>query len=369
MNINFSFKKNIFKPNRIKRTKKFLTKYGIALVNLVLVISVVGFLARGTHSPTLEAQQARTSSDGEKVAVLDEISAADIAVNIAMAARLPETDQVRNQADSRNALVNIAVSDDVVVNKPQIITAATIGGQTRKDIKQYVVQMGDSVQSLAERYNVSSDSIRWSNGLSGNALTVGSTILLPPANRNGIVYLVSNGDTIEQLAEKYKTNAEKIVAFNDLELTRSLPVGEYILIPDGERPFIPRPFFAGDGNVSVLAGFVPRFGGNGYSFGYCTYWAAGRRAEAGSPIPNNWGNANTWDDLARMSGYRVDNIPEAGSIFQTDGYGHSIYHVAYVESVNSDGSIVISEMNFSGWNVVNTRVISPAEVPRYNYIH
>jgi surface antigen len=47
------------------------------------------------------------------------------------------------------------------------------------------------------------------------------------------------------------------------------------------------------------------------------------------------------------------------------GYGH----VAVVESVNSDGSITVSEMNYAGWGIVDHRTISAGQASGYNYIH
>ena len=91
----------------------------------------------------------------------------------------------------------------------------------------------------------------------------------------------------------------------------------------------------------------------------------------------SWGNANTWDDYARMSGYRVDHHPEPGSIGQIDDtlYGH----VWWVESVNADGSVNITEYNnayatqlYSGvyqyWDF-GARTMSAAQAAQYNYIH
>ena len=221
-------------------------------------------------------------------------------------------------------------------------------------------------------YNVSTDSIKGSNSITGDNVPVGRELILPPKNRSGIVYKVASGDSVEKLAERYKTTPEKITRFNDLEATTELTNDELIFLPDAEK--LPDPVIVRSTPSSTFApsttAFIPQLtAGNGYSYGWCTYWAAGRRIETGNPIPSNWGNANTWDDYARASGYSVDNIPSAGAVFQTDGYGHTIYHVAYVESVNDDGSVVISEMNYRGWNVASTRVISPSEASKYNYIH
>ena len=59
-------------------------------------------------------------------------------------------------------------------------------------------------------------------------------------------------------------------------------------------------------------------------------------------------------NCSRQSGYTVNNTPKAGVMQTTQGgYGH----VAYVENVNSDGSVTVSEMNYQGVGVVSTRTI------------
>lgn len=91
----------------------------------------------------------------------------------------------------------------------------------------------------------------------------------------------------------------------------------------------------------------------------------------------NWGNAYSWDDNARAWGYRVDHNPAPNTIGQTDsGYWG---HVFWVESVNYDGSINVTEYNnawatqlYSGvyqYGSFGSRTISAGEVWQYNFIH
>ena len=109
---------------------------------------------------------------------------------------------------------------------------------------------------------------------------------------------------------------------------------------------------------------------NTYIFGYCTFWAAKRRAEVGKPIPNNWGDAYTWDNVARKDGYTVDHTPTTHAIMQIDDSGIGILgHVAFVESVNADGSWKISEMNAVGWDIMSNRTFSAVDAAKYNFIH
>lgn len=104
-------------------------------------------------------------------------------------------------------------------------------------------------------------------------------------------------------------------------------------------------------------------GANYYTWGQCTYYVYDK---VGGSIGNTWGNANNWANAAAQSGYTVNNTPKAGAVMQTTqgGYGH----VAYVESVNSDGSVTVSEMNYQGVGVVSTRTISASQASSYNYI-
>ena len=84
-------------------------------------------------------------------------------------------------------------------------------------------------------------------------------------------------------------------------------------------------------------------------------------------LPSGLGNASTWDNA--LSGwFRIDRTPEAGAVFQTD-YGY-YGHVGIVDSVNSDGTITISDMNgIAGWGRVGTKTIDSSEWGKYKYIH
>ena len=100
---------------------------------------------------------------------------------------------------------------------------------------------------------------------------------------------------------------------------------------------------------------------NRFAYGYCTWYVANKRY-----IP--WlGNAIDWWPNARAYGQPEGQIPRVGAVMVTreSGYGH----VAYVESVNADGSWSVSEMNFAGWNRVSGRTIHPGQVPLVGFIY
>lgn len=116
-------------------------------------------------------------------------------------------------------------------------------------------------------------------------------------------------------------------------------------------------------NVSISSSSTS--GSNLYTAGQCTYYVYDK---VGDKIGSNWGNANNWANAAAAAGYTVNNKPSAGAIMQTSQgyYGH----VAYVESVSSNGSVTVSEMNYGhGAGVVTTRTISASQAASYNFIH
>ncbi|UXR37505.1 CHAP domain-containing protein [Staphylococcus simulans] len=106
-------------------------------------------------------------------------------------------------------------------------------------------------------------------------------------------------------------------------------------------------------------------GANLYTAGQCTSYAFDR---AGGKVGSTWGNANNWANAAAAAGHTVNNIPAAGSIMQSSAGAYG--HVAYVEGVNSDGSVRVSEMNYGyGPGVVTSRTISAGQASGYNFIH
>lgn len=117
-------------------------------------------------------------------------------------------------------------------------------------------------------------------------------------------------------------------------------------------------------NASAAFAGQTSSGSNLYTSGQCTYYVYDK---VGGKISSTWGNANNWANAAASSGYTVNNTPKQGAIMQTSqgAFGH----VAYVENVNNDGSVKVSEMNYNGGpGVVSTRTISASQAGAYNYI-
>jgi len=333
---------------RRKTTRRRAVRAGLLLSNVVILGVILVFVLQNPHTNGLNAPALAGNTDTPAVAnPLDEVSSADIALTVARLSSLPEATAVNNQAQSQAAEVAVAASSNNVTAKPQVVTTAL---KSSADIKDYTVADGDSLPAIAAKFGVTSDSLRWSNGVNGDAVAAGTKLAIPPVS--GIVYTVNTGDTPDSLAAKFHASKEKIIAYNDAEIN-GLTVGQRIIIPDGTQA---GPAAANANNFRATAaagafawGIAPVYGSNGYDYGYCTWYAATR-----VPVPSNWGNANTWAYYAPSSGWQVSKRPVAGSVAQTSAGAFG--HVAVVESVSADGSMIkYSDMNsLAGWGRVGT---------------
>lgn len=197
--------------------------------------------------------------------------------------------------------------------------------------------------------------------------------------------LVAKRSEQQDLVEKYKDDAEAYaeVAKAAQEAQRAAEQAEQEAHPELYRGTA----YVGTGaNTYPWQGDCPQkqdyYGTvwDGYYIGgyvcECVSYAGWKAYEAYGLVLA-WGNAYNWDNRARAAGYTVNNVPEAGTIGQLDSgpYGH----VFWVESVNGDGSINVTEYNnsyatylYSGsshFGDFGARKISASEVSNYNYIH
>jgi len=295
---------------------------------------------------------------------IDEVAATDLAASLASQADMPIANNVTNQAISLNAKSQLAQTNDETISKPLIIASNV---SASKSFTTYKAQPGDTVPSVAAKFSLSPNTIRWANGIAGDAIEPGRDLLIPPVD--GVVYTAQPGDTAESIAARFSGNADRVAIYNDLA-SSAVPAGTQIIIPGGSPAVVSVASVRGGGSTissaSILAGLS---GGNRYDFGNCTWYAYNRRAALGMPIGGMWGNASSWASLARASGFLVNNKPGIGAVMQTANAAGGYGHVAIVESLNGDGSILISEMNYAGFDVKSTRTIPADSVGSYNYIH
>lgn len=345
-----------------QRSKRKLIRYGLIAGNFLLLLVVgVFILSNRSASQTVRAStlSSAVSTASSAANPMDTLSSAQIALTAAQITHLSELTAIRNQADSDSLILSVPPSDSTSLAKPQIVSTAQ---KSKQDIIHYVTVPGDDINSLSTKFGVSADSIRWSNSLSGNNVASGIKLVIPPVN--GIVYTVKSGDTPASIAQKYSADEGQVIALNDAEINGLQP-GELIIIPNGR--IAPVISYSSYSSGFSLGSFAANYGGNGYDFGWCTWYVATRIA-----VPTNWGNANTWDNYAAITpGWIVSRTPVAGAIAQTDGMSY-LGHVGYVEQVSADGSqILLSDMNGiapgSSWGHAGTGWVATSLFQHYIY--
>ena len=83
----------------------------------------------------------------------------------------------------------------------------------------YVVEKGDTLYSIAKKFNTTVDKLRNTNSITGDILTIGMNLLIPSDNNNLediIIHKVTSGDSLWSLANKYNTTVNDIKQLNNL---------------------------------------------------------------------------------------------------------------------------------------------------------
>jgi surface antigen len=222
------------------------------------------------------------------------------------------------------------VMADGYIDKPQVVdtqitdrgastntTLAVVEDRT-KNIN-YVVADGDTLSSIGWRYGIKLATLKYVNDMTNiDSIKPGQTLKIPPAGYEVSAVKIAQKD--RQLALATRTTTAR-----NSTSTRS--------------------------SSSIKVDSRPGLVNNGYPYGWCTYYVATRRQ-----VPTSMGNAGHWLSSAKSDGMPTGSTPVAGAIMvSSDSWAG---HVAYVESVNGDGTFTVSEMNYVGWGKISTRTVS-----------
>ena len=223
---------------------------------------------------------------------------------------------------------------------PASVFAGSVGGEEetaltfessrrmRSEVAEYIVREGDTIAAIAKKFGVSMDTVLWANNLTVTTkIKSGDRLKIPPLT--GIVHKVQYGDTVYSLAQKYQVDAQTIVdfPFNSFanDETFAIAVGQSLVIPDGvmpkTKPVEPRAIARQDVKVAAGTGvFVwPTSGSVTQRFSW--YHRAVDIANGGGPaVVASSGGRVVAANFSRV-GYGNHIIIDHGNGYQTL-YGH-----------------------------------------------
>ena len=369
----------------IRKVKQALPYIVTAVLTLVLVF--VGSLDKSDAATSLSLN---TIANSDYDISVDQMSEFYTVANISDVFSLASAQDVANNYVTMRSMYDSGIVATGKIEKPSLPSITVARG-----VVTYVVQEGDTMESIAAKYNLSTDQIRWSNGRKTTAVAVGDTLYLPSVS--GIVYTVKSGDSVESIAAKYGSTATEIITLNDLEIS-GISEGMRILIKGGSLPETERPeyvapvvyaysYYGSSSSRDVINQYKKYgLGGNGnpMAAGQCTWYAWWWRFTYGSSydvaaLPTQAsafygyyggfrsGNAANWGNLS-SSGYRVDNIPAPGAVF-VDKSRAITGHVGIVLEVLPDNRIKTTEMNYAGPYWVTEAYISADTWSRFTFVH
>ena len=130
--------------------------------------------------------------------------------------------------------ITIVDNNSLLPDSGPMGTIADIEEKTSSDqISLYVVREGDNLSQIASMFNVSVNTIIWSNDITKwSKITPGQTLVILPIS--GVKYEVKKGDTVKSIAKKLNSDADEIIQFNDLSVGGQLAEGQTLIIPNGE---------------------------------------------------------------------------------------------------------------------------------------
>ncbi len=120
------------------------------------------------------------------------------------------------------------------ISGPLIMPGAEVTPSRRKT-ETYIVQQGDSVGRIADKFGISVNTLLWENNLSAKSfIRPGDVLSILPVT--GVSHVVKRGETLSKIANTYDIDTvDELVEYNRLSAANDIRVGEKLIIPGGEK--------------------------------------------------------------------------------------------------------------------------------------
>lgn len=159
------------------------------------------------------------------------LTAMGVTIAPVLANSLPGLTEDQWSQQTPNSQVVEVTSDSLTTVVPE--------DRVRDKVLEYPVQTGDTISAIAEKFDISVDTVLWENNLTKNSsIKPGQILRILPVS--GVSHKVTRGETIYTIAKKYDSPSQAIVdfpfnTFADNE-TFALSVGQALIVPEGKKP-------------------------------------------------------------------------------------------------------------------------------------
>ncbi|NQT49556.1 peptidoglycan DD-metalloendopeptidase family protein [Candidatus Kuenenbacteria bacterium] len=243
---------NVYAP---AKSKVFYVLNKAYLVHILIVI-----IGLAVTMNSISAKELREDSYGEKAVIYSVISKEEVEELTEETQVLSSSGEILSYLDKTGSVesqktissqqpgageqliteLSTVTEGGAAVVKPNIIQAIDItevpifDTGERQDVTIYVVQSGENVSAIANRFGVSVETILWQNGLGINTLIrAGDKLEILPVT--GVTHKVKRGENIGAIAKKYGVEQDKIISYNNLFDVNDIQINQNLVVPGGKK--------------------------------------------------------------------------------------------------------------------------------------
>lgn len=115
---------------------------------------------------------------------------------------------------------SLSIGQKLNVSSPETDTETT-----------YTVVKGDTLYGIANKFGVNVNTLKSINNLPSNTLSIGQVLKIPGTTPSNVTYTVKKGDTLYGIANTYNTTVNAIKTLNNLS-SNSLSIGQTLILPN-----------------------------------------------------------------------------------------------------------------------------------------
>ena len=145
---------------------------------------------------------------------------------------------IRNTTPNETIIIEFLESDNYQKIIDIIVEAIT---SYLNKTSTYTVAKGDSLYQIAKKYKTTVEALKSLNNLTSNTLTIGQKLIIPEVaeekqSTDTTTYIVVKGDSLYQIAKKFNTTVETLKSLNNLT-SNTLSIGQKLIIPASKEDY------------------------------------------------------------------------------------------------------------------------------------